>query len=125
MYGRWSYSVVSHTAASGLLLHWCKDCEAGLPKPDWVVLLRVDPATAAGRGVYGNERYESLELQEKVGSCCRVLHLLSDSVTCVVAAYTVNCSTMSGTSPLSKTSAKQTMHASGSCFSRMRFHAAP
>lgn len=71
VYDRWSYSGVAYSVAKGLPWQWCKDCEARLPKPDLVVLLKVDPATAAGRGGYGTERYESLELQEKVGGCCR------------------------------------------------------
>jgi hypothetical protein len=108
VFDRWSYSGVVYSAANGLPLQWCKDCEAGLPKPDLVVLLSVDPATAAGRGGYSNERYERLELQEKVRWCCRVpLHLLVDRANCVTAAYTVGRSAhMSGRSPRIKTSAK-------------------
>ena len=47
-------------------LAWCKQPDVGLPKPDLVIFLDVNPAEAQKRGQYGAERYENLKFQEKV-----------------------------------------------------------
>lgn len=40
--------------------------QVGLPAPDVVVYLRLDPRVSAARGGYGTERYEKVEFQQKV-----------------------------------------------------------
>ena len=47
-------------------ISWCKQSDAGLPKPDLVIFLDLDPLEAQKRGEYGAERYEKLAFQSKV-----------------------------------------------------------
>ncbi|NXW50553.1 KTHY kinase, partial [Nyctiprogne leucopyga] len=47
-------------------LHWCKQSDVGLPKPDLILFLQLSPEKAAERGNFGNERYENSSFQEKV-----------------------------------------------------------
>ncbi|XP_053689855.1 uncharacterized protein LOC128738607 [Sabethes cyaneus] len=63
---RYSYSGVAFSAAKGLDIEWCKAPEAGLPKPDLVILLTLTAEAMAERGGFGDERYEVPELQNKV-----------------------------------------------------------
>lgn len=46
-------------------LHWCKQPDVGLPKPDLVVFLQVRLAEAAKRGEFGYERYENGSFQKR------------------------------------------------------------
>jgi dTMP kinase len=43
-------------------------CEAGLPNPDLVLFLELSSAEAAKRGGYGEERYETQQMQTRVRS---------------------------------------------------------
>ncbi|XP_062550472.1 thymidylate kinase [Armigeres subalbatus] len=63
---RYSYSGVAFSAAKGLNMDWCKGPEAGLIKPDLVLLLTLTAEAMAKRGGFGNERYEVPTLQKKV-----------------------------------------------------------
>eukprot|EP00391_Amoebophrya_sp_Ameob2_P007914 CAMPEP_0178984910 /NCGR_PEP_ID=MMETSP0795-20121207/1873_1 /TAXON_ID=88552 /ORGANISM="Amoebophrya sp., Strain Ameob2" /LENGTH=213 /DNA_ID=CAMNT_0020675837 /DNA_START=167 /DNA_END=805 /DNA_ORIENTATION=+ len=66
---RYAFSGVAYTAAKGLKsLAWCKAPDVGLPEPDCVFYLDVDPQTAKSRADYGEERYEKAEFQKKVGA---------------------------------------------------------
>lgn len=66
---RYAYSGVAYSAgAEGVELDWCRGREEGLVAADLVVYLRVDPETAAGRGGFGEERYEKVAVQKKVGA---------------------------------------------------------
>ncbi|POI30693.1 hypothetical protein CIB84_005554, partial [Bambusicola thoracicus] len=47
-------------------LEWCKQPDAGLPKPDLILFLQLSPEEAAARGNFGRERYENGPFQEKV-----------------------------------------------------------
>ncbi|OXB83478.1 UNVERIFIED_CONTAM: hypothetical protein H355_006325, partial [Colinus virginianus] len=47
-------------------LDWCKQPDAGLPKPDLILFLQLSPEEAAARGNFGRERYENGPFQEKV-----------------------------------------------------------
>ena len=47
---------------------WCQQSDAGLPKPDLVIFLDIDPVLAQNRGEYGAERYEKLAFQHQVRS---------------------------------------------------------
>lgn len=53
---RYSYSGVAFSAAKGLDLEWCKAPEAGLLKPDLVLLLTMTAAAISKRGGFGDER---------------------------------------------------------------------
>ncbi|WCJ42918.1 Thymidylate kinase [Euphorbia peplus] len=70
---RYSYSGVAFTSAKGLDFEWCKAPEIGLLAPDVVVYLDIPPEKASERGGYGEERYERLEFQKKVGQCYQAL----------------------------------------------------
>jgi len=66
---RYSYSGVAFTAAKGaqgLDLAWCSAPEVGLPAPDAVIYLSMDVEAAAARGGFGEERYETLDMQRAV-----------------------------------------------------------
>lgn len=47
-------------------LEWCKKSDAGLPKPDQVLFLDLQPDEAKRRGQFGAERYEKEEFQKRV-----------------------------------------------------------
>ncbi|EPS62817.1 thymidylate kinase-like protein, partial [Genlisea aurea] len=70
---RYSYSGVAFSSAKGLDLDWCKAPEAGLIAPDLVIYLDISPEKAEERGGYGDERYEKVEFQKKVGDAYRML----------------------------------------------------
>ncbi|KAI9592094.1 thymidylate kinase-domain-containing protein [Syncephalis fuscata] len=63
---RYAYSGVAFSAAKGLSLSWCKQPDVGLLRPDLVCLLDMPVEKAALRGDFGQERYERVELQERV-----------------------------------------------------------
>ena len=50
-----------------LQLDWAWRPEVGLPRPDIWFFLNVSTEVAAARGGYGTERYETVNLQKKVG----------------------------------------------------------
>ena len=64
---RYSYSGVAFTAAKGvpgLDLEWCKAPERGLLRPDAVLYLNMPIEAAQKRGGFGEERYETSDLQK-------------------------------------------------------------
>ncbi|XP_026863569.2 thymidylate kinase isoform X2 [Electrophorus electricus] len=64
---RYAFSGVAFTSAKpGFSLAWCKQPDVGLPKPDLVLFLQINPALAAQRGEFGTERYETNAFQNKV-----------------------------------------------------------
>eukprot|EP00696_Hemimastix_kukwesjijk_P006452 gnl/Hemi2/18168_TR6007_c0_g1_i1.p2 gnl/Hemi2/18168_TR6007_c0_g1~~gnl/Hemi2/18168_TR6007_c0_g1_i1.p2 ORF type:complete len:215 (-),score=50.41 gnl/Hemi2/18168_TR6007_c0_g1_i1:61-705(-) len=63
---RYSYSGVAFSAAKGLDRDWCLSCERGLPEPDAVVYLDMPIESAATREGFGEERYETKEMQARV-----------------------------------------------------------
>uniref|UniRef100_A0A8D8DIN6 Thymidylate kinase n=1 Tax=Culex pipiens TaxID=7175 RepID=A0A8D8DIN6_CULPI len=63
---RYSYSGVAFSSAKGLDMEWCKAPEAGLLKPDLVILLTLTAEALAKRGGFGEERYEVPEFQRRV-----------------------------------------------------------
>lgn len=63
---RYSYSGIAYSAAKGLDFEWCKSPEKGLLRPDLVVYLTLTDEVMAKRGGFGEERYESSEMQKKV-----------------------------------------------------------
>lgn len=66
---RYYYSGMVYSAAKGnpsLGLGWARAPEAGLPRPDAVVFLDLDEGKARERGGFGEERYETAEMQRRV-----------------------------------------------------------
>jgi len=64
---RYAFSGVAYSVgAKGLDWTWCTEPDRGLPAPDLVIFLDIDPADVARRGEFGRERYEELEIQERV-----------------------------------------------------------
>lgn len=50
----------------GLDLQWARQCDVGLPRPDKVVFLDLEPEQAEKRGGFGDEKYEKKEMQKEV-----------------------------------------------------------
>lgn len=74
---RYAYSGVAFTSAkkaAGLDTEWCKAPDKGLPSPDIVFFLNISAADAAGRGGFGEERYERPAFQEEVLKQFEKLH---------------------------------------------------
>lgn len=63
---RYSYSGVAYSSAKGLDFDWCKIPERGLLKPDLVLYLTLSEEASGRRKGFGEERYETSELQLKV-----------------------------------------------------------
>ncbi|KAI9490682.1 thymidylate kinase-like protein [Zychaea mexicana] len=63
---RYAFSGVAFSAAKGLDLEWCKNPDKGLLIPDKVLFLDLPIEKAEQRGGFGEERYETRELQTKV-----------------------------------------------------------
>lgn len=66
---RYYYSGCVYSAAKdvpGLNLDWARRSEAGLPAPDVCIFLDLPEAEAEKRGGYGQEKYETIEMQRKV-----------------------------------------------------------
>jgi dTMP kinase len=63
---RYVFSGIAYSTAKGLPLEWCKAPDTGLPAPDCVLFMNIDPKETSTRGGYGEEVYETLEFQAKV-----------------------------------------------------------
>ncbi|KAM4574344.1 thymidylate kinase [Fundulus diaphanus] len=64
---RYAFSGVAFTSAKpGFSLDWCMKPDTGLPQPDLVMFLRLNPDEAALRGQFGAERYETSAFQKAV-----------------------------------------------------------
>jgi len=50
----------------GLSYEWCQSPDVGLPSPDLVIFLSLSPSLASLRGGFGNERYETSSIQQRV-----------------------------------------------------------
>ncbi|ESZ98202.1 hypothetical protein SBOR_1430 [Sclerotinia borealis F-4128] len=70
---RYYYSGMIYTSSkypkdspNHLSLEWCKNPEIGLPMPDKVIFLDLESEEAEKRGGYGDEKYETREMQRRV-----------------------------------------------------------
>lgn len=63
---RYCYSGIAYTHSKGIDLDWCISPEKGLPKPDLVLFLEIDPEVQSKRKGFGDEVYEKAEFQKKV-----------------------------------------------------------
>ena len=67
--GPYGYSAVAFTSAKklpGLDQQWCKHSETGLVKPDCLMYMEISEDAAKKRGGFGEERYETTEMQKNV-----------------------------------------------------------
>ncbi|KAM0143022.1 hypothetical protein ACHAO1_000856 [Botrytis cinerea] len=62
----YTFSKYSIDSPNHLSLEWCKNPEIGLPMPDRVIFLDLEPEEAEKRGGYGDEKYETREMQRRV-----------------------------------------------------------
>ncbi|KAL8278595.1 hypothetical protein RQP46_009087 [Phenoliferia psychrophenolica] len=62
---RYAFSGIAFSAVKGLSYTWCLSPDIGLPSPDLVLFLDLSPTAAAARGGFGEERYETAEVQRK------------------------------------------------------------
>lgn len=65
---RYAFSGVAYSAAKGLDFDWCQAPDRGLPCPDGIFFMRVDPKVGASRANFGDERYENEVMQANVRS---------------------------------------------------------
>lgn len=63
---RYSYSGVAFSSAKGMNMNWCWEPEKGLPAPDVILSMTINPEEASKRANYGAERYDKKEFQLKV-----------------------------------------------------------
>ncbi|GAA5848161.1 hypothetical protein JCM8547_004427 [Rhodosporidiobolus lusitaniae] len=63
---RYAFSGIAFSVVKGLSWTWCQSPDVGLPQPDLVLYLSISPSSAASRGGFGQERYETSEVQQKV-----------------------------------------------------------
>ncbi|XP_020614792.1 thymidylate kinase-like [Orbicella faveolata] len=85
---RYAFSGVAFTAAKGFDVTWCKNPDRGLPNPDVVFYLDISIKDAQTRGSFGDERYEKVEIQERVADIYKQLR--SDDWKVVDAMKDVN-----------------------------------
>ncbi|BGP13757.1 hypothetical protein JCM10213_006412 [Rhodosporidiobolus nylandii] len=60
---RYAFSGIAFSVIKGLSWTWCQAPDVGLPQPDLVLFLSISPSAAATRGGFGQERYETSEVQ--------------------------------------------------------------
>ncbi len=63
---RYMWTSAAYSTARGLPTGQARSLTAGLPEPDLVLYLKLDPLDASGRGGYGAERYERVDFQRVV-----------------------------------------------------------
>jgi dTMP kinase len=64
---RYSYSGIAYSSAKkDLPLKWCCEVEKGLPRPDLVIYLELPREAQYKRPGFGDERYETQDMQELV-----------------------------------------------------------
>ena len=76
---RYYYSGIVYSAAKekpSLSMLWARQPDIGLPRPDAVVFLDISLEKAQERGGFGEEKYETMEMQKKVRDL--FLELLND-----------------------------------------------
>ncbi|GAA5877624.1 hypothetical protein JCM16303_003403 [Sporobolomyces ruberrimus] len=63
---RYAFSGIAFSVIKGLSWSWCKSPDIGLPTPDLTIFLSLSPETAQKRSGFGNERYETKVIQDRV-----------------------------------------------------------
>ena len=78
---RYYYSGIVYSAAKGrtdLSLQWAREPEIGLPRPDICLFLDISSEEQAKRRGFGDEKYETSAMQERVRELFYKLQLLPD-----------------------------------------------
>lgn len=78
---RYYYSGCVYSAAKNnpsLDLNWARQPEIGLPRPDVCLFLDISSEDAAKRGGFGEERYETKKIQDRVRELFNVLRKSPD-----------------------------------------------
>jgi len=78
---RYYYSGCVYSAAKNnpsLDLNWTRQPEIGLPRPDVCLFLDISAEDAAKRGGFGEERYETKKMQDRVRELFHVLRTSPD-----------------------------------------------
>ncbi len=82
---RYSYSGVAFTTATSTMsIDQCWSTEIGLPKPDLTIFLHLPVEKATTRGGYGQERYETISIQERVNANFKTMINRNPDDWCVV-----------------------------------------
>ncbi|EIW78885.1 thymidylate kinase [Coniophora puteana RWD-64-598 SS2] len=63
---RYAFSGVAFSLQKGFSYEWCQSPDRGLPAPDLILFLDINPEVAGSRGGYGDERYEQKKVQKSV-----------------------------------------------------------
>ncbi|SCV69409.1 BQ2448_2429 [Microbotryum intermedium] len=63
---RYAFSGIAFSAVKGLSYDWCLSPDVGLPAPDLVLFFNVSAEVQHQRGGFGQERYETTEIQKNV-----------------------------------------------------------
>ncbi|SCZ96876.1 BZ3500_MvSof-1268-A1-R1_Chr4-1g06809 [Microbotryum saponariae] len=63
---RYAFSGIAFSAVKGLSYEWCLSPDVGLPAPDLVLFFNVSAKVQKQRGGFGQERYETTEIQKNV-----------------------------------------------------------
>jgi len=64
---RYSYSGIAYSSAKqGMSIKWCSETEKGLPRPDLVIYLELPREAQYERHGFGEERFETKEMQDLV-----------------------------------------------------------
>lgn len=63
---RYAFSGLVYSTSQGLPHGWCVAADQGLLRPDLVLLLDLPISVSSSRGGFGGERFEKMDLQERV-----------------------------------------------------------
>jgi len=63
---RYAFSGVVYSVAKGMDPTWCRAPDVGVPRPDLVFFMHLDPEVGAKRAAFGDERYENTGMQAAV-----------------------------------------------------------
>lgn len=83
---RYSYSGIAFSVAKGLNNVWCTMTEKGLLKPDIIFYFTGDVYQIAQRSRYGNERYETINMQLSVKEAYEQIMACDESLWNVIDA---------------------------------------
>jgi dTMP kinase len=63
---RYTWSNIAYSVARGMNQQTCEIINSGLPIPNFIIFMDVDPLTASKRSGFGKEIFEKLEFQQSV-----------------------------------------------------------
>lgn len=77
---RYYYSGIVYSLLNGLELDWASQADKGLPEPDLVAFIDINPELIVEREGFGDERYDSVQMQSKVYNLYKSLFLNKENV---------------------------------------------